>query len=82
MKRRLAIVEWSDAWTEGAWKHEDDITQDHAPMPATSVGWLMRRDKVGVYLAGTIEGKDLSGPSVGNRKFIPAGMIKKIRIVS
>lgn len=80
MKRQLAIVEWGDAWTAGSWEHEDEV--DNSPVPATSVGWLIRRDKVGVYLAGTIEGKDLAGPSLGNRKFIPAGMIKKIRVVS
>jgi hypothetical protein len=78
-KRKLVIVEWGDAWSAAAWAHQDDI--DNTDCPVTSVGWLIKKDKNGVYLAGTIEGKDLEGPNLGNRKFVPAGMIKKIREV-
>lgn len=78
-KRKLVVVKWLDAWSAASWEHEKDI--DNTPSPATSVGWLIKKDKNGVYLAGTIEGHNLEGPSLGNRKFIPTGMIKSIKEV-
>ena len=78
-KRKLVIVEWGDAWSGAAWENEKDI--DSTPVPVTSVGWLIKRDNKGVYLAATIEGDKLEGPNIGNRKFVPKGMIKSVREV-
>lgn len=78
-KRQLVLVAWNDAWSAAAWAHQDDIT--NLPSPVSSVGWLIKKDKNGVYLAGTIEGADLEGPNLGSRTFIPAGMIRSLKVI-
>jgi hypothetical protein len=53
-KPKLIYLEWIDHWgMGGGWKDVNDI-KDPGPMLCRSVGWLVKEDKEGYYLASGI----------------------------
>lgn len=77
---KLAIVEWIDAWACSRW--QEIPKTDLATVACRSVGWIVRRDKHQILLAGTY-GAHGSGeePDINQMMAIPLGFIKKITYV-
>ena len=76
MKRKptyLVIIEWGDAWSGSHWV---DLNHDVArASKIISVGYLMEENKDGYLITGRV---DRDNNDVGNRSFIPRGMVQKI----
>ena len=70
-KPDLVIIEWGDAWSEAGWGQG---AADVEPVIVRSVGLVETYSKNGVVIVGRIA----EDGTVGNRTFIPKGMIRKI----
>ena len=75
MKYELVRIEWDDAWSNSAWLQPP--TDTVTACKVTSIGWLVQRNKYGVFLASRIA----YDGTVGNQMFIPKGMIRSIKRV-
>jgi len=74
-KKTLYIVTWHDAWGGSAWRNKSEI--DHSPLRVVTVGFLNKRDKIGISLFSRTDENDV----VGNISFIPNDMIVKVQTV-
>lgn len=74
---KLVVVTWNDAWGCSSWT---DFDQGKVRLPAVvhTVGWLIRDDKHGVFVAARF---DPENENIGSANFIPRGMIVRINIV-
>lgn len=70
----IVKVKWEDAYAESRWSHDP---MEHEPFIVEEVGHVIFHDKRGIMLAGSRGYNDLAG----SRKFIPAGMIRKIKVL-
>lgn len=73
---KLKIVEvlWEDACSSDPWSRS---TEPLEPCICVTVGIMLGRDKNGIYLAGAIN----DGGQKSSRWRIPAGMIRKVRVL-
>lgn len=67
---------WGDAWSGNSWRTKQEI--DHSPIKVTTIGYVIRHDKIGLSLSAT---KDGNGTYCGVC-FRPAKMIESTRIIS
>jgi hypothetical protein len=76
-KRFLPFVEvtWADSCSSNAWKSHDEALEWHGPVECSTVGYLFKRDKVGVTLAMSIS----KTGGVGGLWHVPNGMVKRVR---
>lgn len=73
----LVLVMWADAWSKDAWcDRETAETSTVGGEPCINVGWVVRHDKEGIMLAGSMSVNDRT---IGNLMFIPKGMIKSVK---
>jgi len=80
---KLVLITWNDAWSpRGTWYRQPD-EEDCEPLICHSVGWIMRENKSGVFLASSYAHSDYNTPAgdVSNTIFIPKGCIVKKRII-
>lgn len=70
---KLVVVAWGDAWSRGSWGPDEG----HGPVKVNSCGWVIKHDKEGIFLSGM----KADDGAQGRHAFIPAGMIKKIKVV-
>ena len=71
---------WEDASSRGGWTAAEALKE--LPASCISIGYLVKRDRSGVWLAGSLHTKELAAgecSEVGEASFIPAGGIKRIR---
>lgn len=71
----LVVVDWVDSCSNSGWR-----TKDEAAFPVSecrTVGWLLKRTNEKICLHG--EESDLD--AVGMRETIPAGCVRRIRVV-
>ena len=73
---KLVILTWDDAQALGGWKTAADI--DHEPDRITSVGWLVRRDDVGVTICQSYN----SDRRIADTLFVPAALLRKLRVIA
>lgn len=73
---KLVIVTWDDAQGSGGWTTAADI--DHAPDRITSVGWLVRRDNVGLTICQSFNSED----RIADTLFVPTAYLRKVRAVA
>jgi hypothetical protein len=69
------VVEWLDAHEQGA-----DCTPDtihHEPLLCRTIGFLIRKDRVGVTVATEVH-NDPNGLQLRTTNFIPRGMLKRV----
>lgn len=72
----LVIVEWNDAWTDGAEPVlASEAHIEHRPKVIVTLGWLLKDDDTGVQIASE-HYKDDS--TYRGRTFIPRGMIRDV----
>lgn len=76
MKRKLVLVEWSDAWSSNRWV--DAGSDKCEPSVIKSIGFLLKRNTHGVLLAASL---DETFGNEGSRQFIPNGCITKIKVI-
>lgn len=76
-KYKRVMVEWVDACTHHNWTDNDKAIQEDGTTPVSNVGWLLKRDKKQVILAGGISDDDGSIDRIS----IPRGCVKKIHIL-
>lgn len=70
-ERRLVIVEWSDAWSNGTWTQ---LEAEEKPITVHSVGWLIQSNRNGITLCSRLT----EDGSIGVKHFIPKGMVVKV----
>lgn len=70
-------MEWGDAWGTSSWDTAARAAEAHKVLGVTSVGFVIKQDKVGISLC---QGFDANGNPAGQH-FIPTGMITKIKKV-
>ncbi len=81
-KRRLVLVEWTDAAasTEATWHRVDSVIRDDTPFTCFSVGWIMSENTTHITVAphfGNVHEKD--GEQVTGFMHIPKPMIRRMR---
>lgn len=76
-KVRVAEVVWLDAWVIADETSTAEEAEDNKALVMKDVGFLLSRTKEGVTLASSVSEQD----SFRTINFIPAGMIKKVRIL-
>ena len=69
---KIVLVEWEDTFADVGWA-EDDLN----PIIVHSVGWVIRKDKRKILLAGMIGTAGLEDKNC--RQAIPRGCIRKIQ---
>jgi hypothetical protein len=70
---KLVQVIWEDAQAEGGWKSTADIT--HEPDRIVSVGWLVKRDDVGVTIC---QSTNRDG-RIADTLFVPAAYVRIVK---
>ena len=74
----MVYVEWTDAATEDDWQLTEDAV-DAGPHPAHTVGWLLKEDDKGIYIAHTYSPDDKGkSEEVMGKLVIPRGMLLKL----
>lgn len=73
---KLVIVTWDDAQASGGWKLPNEI--DHRPDRITSVGWLVRRDDIGITICQSHNIDD----RLADTLFVPAAYVRKVKTVA
>jgi hypothetical protein len=74
---KLVEVTWGDAWTSNSgWKDAKELPE-HRPLICKTVGYLIKKDKHGVMLAGTYT----EGDGYNAIQFRPMGMVQSIRVL-
>lgn len=73
--KKLLLVKWGDAHSRQSWVEVDQALKDHKPSVCYSVGWLLKRDKTGITLYGSLS----EDSDIGNTQFIPKGMIQAVK---
>lgn len=63
-------VKWEDAYGDPGWA---DTPEKHTPHIVTSIGKIIFDDDRGILLAGS-----WSETQMGDRSFIPRGMVRKV----
>lgn len=74
-------VTWLDALQlreETELSADEAITRAHSPLITTTIGYLIRRDPVGITLAAERQVQP-DGPTFRGITFIPAAMISRVR---
>lgn len=74
---KVAIVTWHDAHASQDFQDSAEVTERHAPRLVRSVGFVYKRDRVGITIVRCTDDQD----DFDGRLFIPAGMIKTVRIL-
>lgn len=74
---KVAIVEWIDAHASNDFQGDIEVLDLHKPRRVTSVGFVYKNDAIGVTLVRDED--DLR--EFDGRIFIPAGMIKKVKVI-
>ena len=78
---KLVTVEWHDAWASTEGHTPEQIERDHGPTVQHSTGWLVKRDRRGVTIAG--DRFVLQGELMYDRVlFVPARMVVKVRLAT
>ena len=75
--QRMVEVEWADAATQHGWGDPAEHAARPVPMCRT-LGYLIRSDRSGVYVSGTICTND---NGVADTTRIPRGMVLRVRRV-
>jgi hypothetical protein len=70
----IVMVEWEDAYKENRWAHDPT---EHNPFIVLDVGHVIFHDKRGIMMATSRGGDGVAG----GRSFIPAGMIRKVKVL-
>ena len=70
----IVKVEWEDAYKENRWSHDP---LHHEPFIVNDVGHCIFHDKRGIMIATSRGGEGIAG----GRSFIPAGMIRKVKVL-
>lgn len=72
---KLVMVSWDDAQAAGGWTDSGHI--EHGPDRISSVGWLVRRDEIGVTIcqSSNNEGK------IADTLFVPAVLVRKVKVL-
>ena len=71
---KKVIVTWLDAVNYG----DGQGTPKHKPAEQCMIGWLLKRDKQGISVAMEYSPEDNTWRE---ENFIPAGMVKSVRIL-
>lgn len=71
---KVVLVVWRDAWTNSEEMEDSELALSHRPYMQHSVGFLIKRDKTGITLAGDY-GED---GEKDRHLFIDAGMVKSV----
>jgi hypothetical protein len=73
-KYKVATVIWNDA-VHYSGLNEDNVVV-HSPVTTYTTGWLLKQDESGITLCLEYDAEDVWQEET----FIPAGMIKKVKI--
>lgn len=76
--RPLVVVSWNDAWSGASWSDASRAQNECNPAKIFSVGWLMNKNKEGVFLAARFDGPN---DNIGNYSFIPHACITRIETI-
>jgi len=80
MQRKLAVVQWLDAWQDQEnFSTAHGIAATHTPLQVETLGWLIQDDEVGISIANEQSNEDGKATFRG-RTFIPRGMVKSVTI--
>lgn len=75
---QMVEVTWNDAWQDQTARTAKEAEPEHKPHVNHSTGYLVKRNHVGVMVAGCADFKD--GEVTFDRcLFVPAGMVVKVR---
>ena len=71
-KFKKVEVVWHDAYSTDDWTSIDEL--DEKPLVCSSIGWLVKKTKAAIVVAGTINATGGACCSIN----IPRGMVQKI----
>lgn len=71
----IVKVYWDDACGQQGWRSVSDAR--HSAVETISIGYLVKKTKVGVTVAATLNDQG----EVNDVVFVPAGMVTKIEIL-
>jgi hypothetical protein len=72
---KVVQVTWEDAQGESGWKATGDIV--HEPDRITSVGWLVKRDDVGVTICQSFN----RDGRIADTLFVPAAYVRTVKTI-
>lgn len=79
---RLVLVDWVDAHTKDGWHAIQEFIGEDV-VTVRTVGWAIRDDNIGLWLAhGFSHDTDSDETSGLNLTFIPRGMVLKVQELS
>jgi hypothetical protein len=78
--RPLAICVWDDAHGTVNQDIDPDNIPDHKPIVMTTLGWLLRDDEKGVFLAMERFMDDDGRTKYRGTTFVPRGMVKSLTL--
>ena len=70
-------MQWLDAHGSTDFVDPDDIDADHKPRIATSLGFLVKRNEVGLTIAGCLDSEGM----LDRVLFIPTEMVVSVKVL-